>query len=241
MRKRNIAYILMCLLVCSLFTACGGPVQEKTSTEGQTVNIEETQEDAGAKEDTSAELKSDKEEEAADVEEVKNVEDDSDDEEYTQEYFDKEYSVYNNPIDEYYIPIIYSWETSQVEIRAAQDAYRKVWKQEFKNLMKWLKKKCIYEEDRENIIALEKNVAKQARVQRKVCEVELLNGYKVPFAGSGDGGETRLSLPGNGTRSGLNQMEGEIYRDASMRILLRSSGYKFRKIDYSKVAEELRW
>ncbi|MCH5266830.1 MAG: hypothetical protein J1E62_00690 [Lachnospiraceae bacterium] len=42
----------------------------------------------------------------------------------------------------------------------------------------------------------------------------------------------------------MNQMIGEIYRDASMRIILRSSidegapAYEFRKIDYSKVTVE---
>lgn len=241
MRKGNIMYIFMCLFVCALLTACGVYTGEKTGMERQAADIEDAKDDVTVKKDTSTGSDSGNEEDAASEEDVADTSDSEDD---TEDYYGDEYSVYNNPIDEYYRLKIYSWEASQAERRAAQDAYRKVWKQEFKNLIKWLKEKCVYEEDKENIIALEKNVAEQVKIGREVCEIEMLNGYEVPFAGSGEGGETRASLSGNGTRSALNEIEGEIYRDASMRIIWHNasweedSAYEFRKIDYSKVTAE---
>lgn len=72
-----------------------------------------------------------------------------------EEYLE-EYSVYNNPIDEYFLPKIYNWDSDQATIRAAQDAYRVVWEDEFKNLIKWLMKKCVYNKDKKNIKALKK-------------------------------------------------------------------------------------
>ncbi len=71
--------------------------------------------------------------------------DDSEDtpEDDREEYSD-EYSIYRNPIDKYFAPRIYSWDASQVEIREAQTSYKKAWKAEYKNVMKWLKKKCVY-------------------------------------------------------------------------------------------------
>lgn len=245
--RRNITYIFMYLFVCALVTACGVYTGEKTGMERQTANIEDAKDDVAIKEDTSTGPDSGAEEDTADIgdnSDSENKEDAVDSENDTEDYYGDEYSVYNNPIDEYYRPRIYSWEASQVERREAQDAYRKVWKQEFKNLIEWLKEKCVYEEDKENIIALERNVAEQVKIGREVCEIEMLNGYEVPFAGNGEGGETRASLPGNGTRSALNEIEGEIYRDASMRIIWHNasweedSAYEFRNIDYSKVTAE---
>ncbi|MCH5265480.1 MAG: hypothetical protein J1F02_06245 [Lachnospiraceae bacterium] len=167
--------------------------------------------------------------------------------EYDDEYFVEKYSVYSNPIDEYFWPEIYSWEASQVEIRAAQDAYKKVWKAEFKSVMKWLKKKCIYDEDKKNIQALEKSVARQIKTERKVCETEMTDAYGTkPDPAKAADGVSRISLWGNGTRSGLNKIEGEIYRDAAMKIIHLYGGvgdetYEFRKVDYAAIIEKEKW
>lgn len=142
---------------------------------------------------------------------------------------------YDNPIDEYFLPKINHADASQAEIRAYQDDYKNVWKDEFENLTKWLGKKCIYEEDRKKIQEMKKSVLEYAEKSKEVILTELLDTYKVnPDPGKGE--ETRNSYQGNGTRSRLNQIEGEIYRDASMRMIrLYGEGaqYEFRKIDYS--------
>lgn len=156
----------------------------------------------------------------------------------------EEFSIYHNPIDQYYLSIIDSWDVSEVEIRAAQDAYRKAWKAEYKHLMKWLQKQCIYEEDRKDLQDLDESVANQIAVERKVLSIAMTDGYTVnPDSSQIKGGFTRMSLPGNGTRSRLNQCEGEIYRDVSMRMIHLHGGekeynFQFRETDDSKYQTE---
>lgn len=156
----------------------------------------------------------------------------------TDNYAEK-FSVYNNPIDEYFLPKIYARDKCEAEIRDLQDTYKKVWKAEFKNVIKYLQEKCVYDEDKNNIKSMEKLVSDYAEKSREVIIPELLDAYKVnPNPGEGEETESRNSYWGNGTRSRLNQIEGEIYRDASMRIIDvwgEETGYEFRKIDYSKV------
>lgn len=164
------------------------------------------------------------------------------DDNLTDEYFMENFSIYRNPIDKYYLPKIYAMDVSQAEIRAAQDSYKKVWECEFKNLIKWLRKKCIYSEDKKNIRALEKNVAAQIKIEKKVYTTELIDAYKVnPDPSKAKDTVSRNICWGTGTRSRLNQSIGEIYRDASMRIINLYGGekeYKFLKIDYSKIIAE---
>lgn len=122
----------------------------------------------------------------------------------------------------------------------AQDAYRMAWKAEYKHLMKWLQKQCIYEEDRKDLRDLDESVANQIAVERKVLSIAMTDGYAVnPNSSQVKGGFSRMSLPGNGTRSRLNQCEGEIYRDVSMRIVHLYGGekeykFQFRETDDSK-------
>lgn len=164
-----------------------------------------------------------------------NLEDDSeDDSEYTDEYFVEKYSIYRNPIDKYFWSKIYSWDASQVEIRKAQGEYKKAWKTEYQNVMKWLKKKCVYDEDKKNLSLLEKNVADQVEIEKKVMKTDLINAYEVdPDSSWAKNNISRSSLVGNGTQERLAQSEGELYRDVCMRILnLRGYGeyeFKFRE------------
>lgn len=144
-------------------------------------------------------------------------------------------NLYDNPIDEYFLPKINAADSSQAEIRAYQDDYKYAWKEEFLNLTKWLSEKCTYKEDKKNIQEMKKSVSEYVEKSKKVISTELLDTYKVnPNPEQGE--ETRNSYWGNGTRSRLNEIEGGIYRDASMRIInLYGMGekYEFRKIDYS--------
>ncbi len=147
--------------------------------------------------------------------------------------------LYDNPIDEYFLPKINAVDASQAEIRAYQDDYKYVWKEEFENLTKWLRKKCIFEEDKKKIQEMKKSVSEYVEQSKEVILTELLDTYKVnPNPERGE--ESRNSYWGNGTRSRLNQIEGEIYRDASMRIInLYGAGekYEFRKVEYSVSGE----
>lgn len=165
-----------------------------------------------------------------------------DDTDSTEGSYAEKYSVYRNPIDQYFLPQIYSWDASQVEIRAAQNAYKKAWKAEYKNLMKWLRKKCIYDEDSKNIQLLENSIDTQIEIEKKVLETNLINAYEVnpdSSQSNKDIGFSRFSLLGNGTDDRLNQCEGEIYRDVSMRIIYMTGGkeeyeFQFREKDVQK-------
>lgn len=138
----------------------------------------------------------------------------------TDDYFVEKYSIYRNPIDKYYWPQIYSWDASQTEIREAQKAYKKAWKMEYQNMMKWLKKKCVYDEDKRNIKLLEEKIEDQIKIEKKVMEIELINAYKTnPDSSQAPNSVSRISLLGHGTQERLAQSEGELYRDVCMRIL----------------------
>ncbi|MCI8363609.1 MAG: hypothetical protein HFG34_01465 [Eubacterium sp.] len=154
---------------------------------------------------------------------------------------DRQKTLYNNPIDEYFLPKIQSRGKCEAEIRGYQDNYKHVWKEEFENLTKWLRKKCIYEEDKENIIAIEKSVSEYIERSKAVISTELLDTYEVnPNPKKGKDMVPRNSYWGTGTRSRLNQIEGEIYRDTCMRIIClygAETEYKFRKVDYSEAKE----
>lgn len=162
-----------------------------------------------------------------------------DDQEYTDEYFVEKYSIYRNPIDKYFWSKIYSWDASQVEIRKAQRAYKKAWKTEYQNVMKWLKEKCVYDEDKKNLSLLEKNVADQVEIEKKVMKTDLINAYEVdPDSSWEKNNISRSSLMGNGTQDRLAQSEGELYRDVCMRILnlrgYEEYEFKFREANYMK-------
>jgi hypothetical protein len=150
----------------------------------------------------------------------------------TDDYFVEKYSIYRNPIDKYFWPQIYSWDGSQVEIREAQKAYKKAWKIEYRNMMKWLKRKCVYDEDKKNIKLLEQKIAEQINIEKKVMKTELINGYKInPDSSQVKNHISRISLLGHGTQERLAQSEGELYRDVCMRILNLQGdegGYEFK-------------
>ena len=163
----------------------------------------------------------------------------------TEDDYSGEDSIYDNPIDKYFLPRIFSWSRSQAEIRTAQDGYKKVWKDEFDNLIKWLQKKCAYEEDKKNVRDMKKSVEKNVEASMKVVQLELIDAYDVnPDPSKVEDHVSRISYWGNGTRSRLNQIEGQMYRDACMKIVNLNGGvegeetYEFRKVDYEKEMAE---
>lgn len=147
---------------------------------------------------------------------------------------------YDNPIDAYFQPkMVSDYNVAEATRRGYQDTYRGVWKAEYKHLLKWLKKKCVYEEDRKNIETMDKALKSQIESMREVLATELLGNYKInPDSTKLEGGMSRMSSWGNGTRSRLNQIEGEMYRDTAMRIIEMHGDYKFRKLDYAKESYE---
>ena len=136
-------------------------------------------------------------------------------------------NAYSNPIDAYFIPHFNNY-SCEVELRYYQDAYLVVWQDEYKNVMKWMYSKCVYQEDKDNLSAYEDSVSQLIDSTETVSLINWSDIYKMP---------PKKRYPsdswGNGTRSALNQLEAEIYRDASMRFIDKK--YTFLKRDYSAV------
>lgn len=149
-------------------------------------------------------------------------------------------STCDNPIDAYFGPkMVSDYNVSESVRRSYQDTYRGVWRAEYRHLLKWLKKKCVYEEDRQNIENMDKALKKQITSMREVLATELLGNYKInPDSTKVKDGITRMAGWGNGTRSRLNQIEGEMYRDAAMKIINLCGDYKFRELNYAEVSYE---
>lgn len=134
------------------------------------------------------------------------------------EYYQEEYS---NPIDAYFLPRIEN-ASCEAERRQMQDTYRGVWKTEFENVMAWMQDKCVYQEDKDNLLLLEESVDSLIETTYTVW---MVTDYELP-----PGSDGRKSW-GNGTRSAWNQKEGEIYRDVSMKLV--DDTYIFMERDYS--------
>lgn len=136
---------------------------------------------------------------------------------------------YSNPIDAYFIPRI---ENSSSGKRSYQDTYRGVWKAEFENILKVLDQKCVYQKDKDDLIAYKNSVEQLIKSTQDIVVTYWHDDYNVPPPDT----DTYRTLWGNGTRSALGQIEGEIYRDASMLLLekMYDLNYKFLEKDYSK-------
>lgn len=142
--------------------------------------------------------------------------------------------------DAYFQPkMVSDYNVAENTRRGYQDTYRGVWRAEYRHLIKWLKKKCVYQEDLANIEKMDKALKSQIESMREVLATELLGNYKInPDSTKVKDGSTRMSGWGNGTRSYLNQIEGEMYRDAAMKIIGMHGDYKFRVLDYAEESYE---
>lgn len=135
----------------------------------------------------------------------------------------------NNPIDAYFLPVIGA-ASSETERREHQDTYRGVWKAEFESIIRWIGEKCTTKQDTEMLNAYVASVEQHVAATRflVLSDVRVNTGLvsNTPDA----------DVYGNDTRSWINQLEGEIYRDAGMRLVgnvLFSDRYTFTIIDYT--------
>ena len=142
--------------------------------------------------------------------------------------FDKRHeSVWanNNPIDQYYLPRIYdAWvETERKELEMI---YRRVWIDEFDNIMYWMLAKCVYQEDIDVLLAYEKSVQDLADSTWLMCHLDWYDWYNIPK-------EDRTV--GNGTHGAICFIQGEIYRNAGMELIGGKREYEFLDKDYSSI------
>ena len=129
---------------------------------------------------------------------------------------------YDNPIDEYYIPIFES-DCCYAEIRGAQRCYYYVWKTEYENIIKWIQEKCKDDTDRKQIMKLDKDI--------QVCIDEY--GKSLELVSTLD-----TDTPGIGLYADIMRIQGELYREYSIH-LIESYGdeepYIYMDRDYSEI------
>jgi len=144
------------------------------------------------------------------------------------------HAPYSNPIDDYFLPRI-EYPRAEVGRRAYQDTYRGVWKSEFENIVKWTAARYTYQQDLDALSDYVRGVEQLIENARALMIAELRAEFDIPP------GAPEFAPWGNGTRSWLNQVEGEIYRDAGMRLIESMScgyNYTFLDVDYSKECYE---
>lgn len=202
-------YLIGVLCVCVLVSATGcssdADANVQTADNMEIVKNAETEDNA----ETSAALSEDNEGEDTEV---------CDDEESIA----VEREEYSNPIDAYFLPRIEN-ASCEAERRQMQDTYRGVWKTEFENIMVWMQDKCVYQEDKDNLLLYEESVESLIETTRTIS----LTKYKYEFPPDSD----ERNSWGSGTRSGLNQKEAEMYRNAGMELI--DDTYIFMERDYS--------
>lgn len=155
-----------------------------------------------------------------------NQEEDLEGHDYYEELIVEDYS---NPIDAYFLPRIKN-ASCQAGHREMQDMYWDAWKTEFDNIMVWMQDKCVYQEDKDNLLLFTKSVESLIETTRTILVTDWLNDYELlPTSDN-------RNFWGNGTRSGLNQKEAEIYRDVSMKLI--DDTYTFLEQDYSLEHDE---
>jgi len=143
-------------------------------------------------------------------------------------------SAYSNPIDEYFFSCMRD-AGCEAELRWYQDTYRGVWKSEFYNIVQWAAEMYTYQQDLDVLNNYISNVEQQITNMMELVLAALRAEHDLPpDASSAD-------YTGNGTRSWLNQLTGEIYRDAGMRLIENihyHGSYVFLDVDYSKESYE---
>jgi len=130
---------------------------------------------------------------------------------------------YHNPIDSYFLPRI-DGAKSEVERRELQDSYRGVWIEEFGNIVQWLGSRpdlldqsdlMMFQQQVEDIIITTREISKNLMSSAASAQYDLDMFYW-----------------GNGLRSSLNQIEGELY--SSICRYLIDDHYQFIERDYSE-------
>lgn len=211
---------ILCACIFMLATGCSSDADANAQTADNVETVAALPEDDQEKETVAALPEDDQEEET-----VVALPEDNQEEETAAALLEdnqkEEIEEYSNPIDAYFLPCIEN-ASCEAERRQMQDTYRGVWKTEFENIMAWMQDKCVYQEDKDNLLLYEESV--ESLVEATYAVLAVTN-YEFP-----PGSDERKSW-GNSTRSNLNQEEAEVYRDAGMKLI--DDSYIFMERDYS--------
>ena len=131
------------------------------------------------------------------------------------------YTEYENEIDDIMVKKINNAGNhgSEAELRENEDIFRLVWRNEYNSIVDHLLTKCKYDEDRKHLRDMKGSLDLYVKEYKKIAETEILDAYDITPNGGDTSGVTRNSLRGNGTRSRLSLLVGEVYRDASIAMM----------------------
>ena len=158
-----------------------------------------------------------------------------------------EYTDFSNEIDDYVVKKLNEAGNSGTEaaLRENEDIFCEAWKDEYTSVVNHFLKKCKYSADKKNLKKMKSSLEEYVKAMRGAVELEIIDGYNYPTTVKNDSTkEPRSTLMGNGTRSRLNLVEGEIYRDACISLLKNkneedSYEIKFDEKKYNKIKKKV--
>ena len=149
---------------------------------------------------------------------------------------DHDYNCLENPIDPLFAEAL-SNSHVMIEYRQIQQLYYDTWIAQYNDIMKKIRKKCIYDEDVANYNLFTNEMEKGFDKLQPLILNEILDNYNIPESPEKNGW-------GNGTQETLLMYQGTMYRNACMFFIpfLEKSEYTFPvnevKDSLSKIAKD---
>lgn len=149
---------------------------------------------------------------------------------------EQDYNCLENPIDPLFAQAL-SNSHVMIEHRQIQQLYYETWIAQYNDIMKVIRKKCIYNEDIANYNLFTKEMENGFDKLQPLILNEILDNYNVPESPEKDSW-------GNGTQETLLMYRGTMYRNACMFFIpfLEKSEYSFPvnevKESLSKIAKD---
>lgn len=134
---------------------------------------------------------------------------------------DQDYNCLENPIDPLFAQAL-SNSHVMIEYRQIQQLYYETWIAQYNDIMKKIRKKCIYDEDIANYNLFTNEMEKGFDKLEPLILNEILDNYNIPESPEKDSW-------GNGTQETLLLYRGTMYRNACMFFIpfLEKSEYTF--------------
>jgi hypothetical protein len=139
----------------------------------------------------------------------------------------KNQTAYSNPIDAYFLPRINN-ASCEAERRDWQDRYLIVWFGEFEKIIKIMKGKCKYQQDKDVIDAYRKSIDDSFNKTSAVLITEWMDNYLLAPHERGS--------YGNGTGSALHQIRAENLRNECLMLIHYCKKYVYpNSKEFSKI------
>lgn len=115
----------------------------------------------------------------------------------------------NNPIDQYFLKQLNN-QKSEMDYETIQETYMNVWKQQYKIILDILKKKCIYDDDKDIFSQYSDCPEKIYEYSKNALTTVMLDSFSI------EPGNPAKESYGLGTIEGLKMYQGMFYRNCCM-------------------------